>query len=124
MRYTFRDAIWSRKTLASMAILVTGGAGYIGGHMVLGLLDAGHRPVVIDNMSNGVPWAAPESVPLITGDVKPEGIDLTVIHGTAGSWSQRARKSDHGPSTASRRRLGCRHGGLTHDRDTATPVRG
>jgi 4,5-dihydroxyphthalate decarboxylase len=29
-------------------------------------------------------------MPLITGDVKPEGIDLTVIHGTAGSWSQRA----------------------------------
>ena len=29
-------------------------------------------------------------VPLITGDVKPEGIDLTVIHGTQGSWSERA----------------------------------
>ena len=51
-----------------MAILVTGGAGYIGGHMLLGLLDAGHRPVVIDNMSNGVPWAVPEGVPLVRGD--------------------------------------------------------
>jgi UDP-glucose 4-epimerase len=51
-----------------MAILVTGGAGYIGGHMVLGLLDAGHQPVVIDNMSNGVPWAVPEGVPLVRGD--------------------------------------------------------
>src|SRR2546423_13955384 len=29
-------------------------------------------------------------MPLITGDVKPEGIDLTVIHGALGSWSDRA----------------------------------
>jgi UDP-glucose 4-epimerase len=51
-----------------MTILVTGGAGYIGGHMVLGLLDAGYQPVVIDNMSNGVPWAVPKGVPLVVGD--------------------------------------------------------
>src|ERR1700733_8594725 len=51
-----------------MAILVTGGAGYIGGHMGLGLLDAGHQPIVIDNMSNGVPWAVPAGVPLVLGD--------------------------------------------------------
>jgi UDP-glucose 4-epimerase len=51
-----------------MAVLVTGGAGYIGGHMVLALLDAGHRPVVIDDMSNGVPWALPAGVPLVVGD--------------------------------------------------------
>ncbi len=36
-----------------MAILVTGGAGYIGGHMVLGLLDSGHQPIVIDNKAGG-----------------------------------------------------------------------
>ncbi len=52
-----------------MAILVTGGAGYIGGHMVLALLDAGEKPVVIDNMSNGVPWAVPAGVPFVFGDV-------------------------------------------------------
>jgi UDP-glucose 4-epimerase len=51
-----------------MAVLVTGGAGYIGGHMVLGLLDAGEEPVVIDNMSNGVPWAIPNGVCFVLGD--------------------------------------------------------
>jgi UDP-glucose 4-epimerase len=51
-----------------MTVLVTGGAGYIGGHMVLGLLDVGEQPVVIDNMSNGVPWAVPKGVPFVLGD--------------------------------------------------------
>src|SRR5262245_53915556 len=52
-----------------MTVLVTGGAGYIGGHMVLGLLDAGEQPIVIDNMINGVPWAIPSGVPFILGDI-------------------------------------------------------
>ena len=52
-----------------MTILVTGGAGYIGGHMVLGLLDRGITPVVIDDMSNGVPWALRPDVPFYHGDV-------------------------------------------------------
>lgn len=52
-----------------MTILVTGGAGYIGGHMVLALKDAGESCVVIDNMYNGVPWAIPEGVPFVLGDV-------------------------------------------------------
>src|SRR3546814_2110028 len=36
---------------------VTGGAGYIGSHAVLSLLDAGHRVVVIDNLVTGFAWA-------------------------------------------------------------------
>jgi UDP-glucose 4-epimerase len=52
-----------------MAILVTGGAGFIGGHMVLGLLDRGIVPVVLDNMSNGVAWALRPNVPFYHGDV-------------------------------------------------------
>jgi UDP-glucose 4-epimerase len=51
-----------------MTVLVTGGAGYIGGHMVLGLLDAGEELVIIDNMSNGVPWAIPNGVRFVLGD--------------------------------------------------------
>ena len=52
-----------------MAVLVTGGAGYIGGHMVLGLLDTGEIAVVLDNLSTGFDWAVPEGVPLKVGDM-------------------------------------------------------
>ncbi|ACB95490.1 UDP-glucose 4-epimerase GalE [Beijerinckia indica] len=51
-----------------MSVLVTGGAGYIGGHMVLGLLDAGQKVVVLDNLSTGFSWAVPQGVDLIIGD--------------------------------------------------------
>jgi UDP-glucose 4-epimerase len=51
-----------------MTVLVTGGAGYIGGHMTLGLLDAGERVVVLDNLSTGFGWAVPEAAKLIVGD--------------------------------------------------------
>ncbi|MBU2581053.1 MAG: UDP-glucose 4-epimerase GalE [Alphaproteobacteria bacterium] len=52
-----------------MTILVTGGAGYIGSHMVLELRDAGEEVVVIDNLSTGFDWAVPAGVPLIVGDI-------------------------------------------------------
>ena len=51
-----------------MAVLVTGGAGYIGGHMVLGLGDAGEKIVVIDNLSTGFAWAVPANATLVVGD--------------------------------------------------------
>ena len=51
-----------------MTILVTGGAGYIGSHMVLELADAGEPVVVLDNLSTGFAWAVAEGVPLIVGD--------------------------------------------------------
>ena len=40
-----------------MAVLVTGGAGYIGSHMVLALTDAGQDVVVLDNLTTGFAWA-------------------------------------------------------------------
>ena len=52
-----------------MTVLVTGGAGYIGGHMVLALLDAGEKAVVLDDLSTGFRWAVPEAAKLIVGDV-------------------------------------------------------
>ena len=51
-----------------MSVLVTGGAGYIGGHMALGLLDAGETVVVLDNLSTGFAWAVPEGAKLVVGD--------------------------------------------------------
>lgn len=35
-------------------VLVTGGAGYIGSHCVVELIQAGYRPVVVDNFSNAI----------------------------------------------------------------------
>jgi UDP-glucose 4-epimerase len=51
-----------------MSILVTGGAGYIGSHMVHELVDAGEQVVVLDNLSTGFSWAIPQSVLLIVGE--------------------------------------------------------
>ena len=51
-----------------MTVLVTGGAGYIGGHMALALLDAGESVVVLDNLSTGFAWAVPPGAKLIVGD--------------------------------------------------------
>ena len=51
-----------------MSVLVTGGAGYIGGHMALSLLDAGETVVVLDNLSTGFAWAVPEGANLVVGD--------------------------------------------------------
>ncbi len=44
-----------------MRVLVCGGAGYIGSHMVRRLIRAGHTPVVFDNMSTGHAWAVTEA---------------------------------------------------------------
>ena len=55
-----------------MAILVTGGAGYIGGHMVLALLDAGEQVVVLDDLSTGFAWAVPTAATLVVGDIGDE----------------------------------------------------
>lgn len=51
-----------------MSILITGGAGYIGSHMVWALADAGQPVVVVDNLTTGFDWALPPDVPLIRGN--------------------------------------------------------
>ncbi len=49
-------------------ILVTGGAGYIGGHVLLALIEAGMDAVVIDDLSTGRREAVPEGIRLIEGN--------------------------------------------------------
>lgn len=53
-----------------MRVLVTGGAGYIGSHMVRRLLARGHMPIVVDSLEYGHKEAVPASVPLIVGNIK------------------------------------------------------
>jgi UDP-glucose 4-epimerase len=62
-----------------MTVLVTGGAGYVGSHMVLELVDAGERVVVLDNLSAGFPWAVAEGVPLIVGDTGDQTLVARLI---------------------------------------------
>src|SRR5476651_603932 len=50
-----------------MTILVTGGAGYIGSHMVHELVDAGEPVVVLDNLSTGFRFLVPGKVPFVAG---------------------------------------------------------
>lgn len=52
-----------------MTVLVTGGAGYIGSHMVWELLDHGEDVVVIDRLSTGFNWAVPPEARLVVGDI-------------------------------------------------------
>nr|WP_277614339.1 UDP-glucose 4-epimerase GalE [Kaistia nematophila] len=54
--------------------MVTGGAGYIGSHMVWRLVDAGEAVVVLDRLSTGFQWAvAPEAV-FVEGDIADEAL--------------------------------------------------
>jgi UDP-glucose 4-epimerase len=62
-----------------MTVLVTGGAGYIGSHMVHALLDQGESVVVLDNLSTGFDWAVPKSVPLVIGETGDQGLTAALI---------------------------------------------
>ena len=62
-----------------MTVLVTGGAGYIGSHMVHALVEAGESVVVIDNLSTGFSAFLPEGVPLFIGDAGDENLVEGVI---------------------------------------------
>ena len=58
-----------------MNVLVTGGAGYIGSHTCVELIEAGHTPIVIDNLSN----SNPESLHRVA-EITSKTVEFTVIH--------------------------------------------
>ena len=60
--------------LRKTPVLVTGGAGYIGSHAVLALLDADWPVAVIDNLTTGFRWAIPADVPFYHGDIEDAGL--------------------------------------------------
>ncbi len=61
------------------AILVTGGAGYIGSHMTHALLDRGERVVVIDNLSTGVRGLVSSDAEFIEGDIADQEMVRSIM---------------------------------------------
>ncbi|MCI0757153.1 UDP-glucose 4-epimerase GalE [Teichococcus vastitatis] len=64
------------------AVLVTGGAGYIGSQVVLALLEAGFRPTVLDDLSTGVREAVPPGTPFVLGNAGDSDLVRTVLERT------------------------------------------
>jgi UDP-glucose 4-epimerase len=62
-----------------MTTLVTGGAGYIGSHCVLALLERNENVIVLDNLSTGFREAVPPAAKLVVGDVGDERLALELI---------------------------------------------
>jgi UDP-glucose 4-epimerase len=66
-----------------LTVMVTGGAGYIGSHAVLTLLESGHRPVVIDNLVTGFRWAIPDDVAFFEGNIADSQLVSRIIENEA-----------------------------------------
>ena len=64
--------------------LVTGGAGFVGSHVVLALMDKGHEVVVLDNLSQGHRDAVPAGARLIQGDLADTRLLRDVV--SDGPW--------------------------------------
>ena len=62
-----------------MAILVTGGAGFIGSHTALALRDRDDDIVILDNLSTGFEWAIPEGAELVVGDIADKALVCNII---------------------------------------------
>jgi UDP-glucose 4-epimerase len=60
-------------------VLVTGGAGYIGSHAVLALVDAGWPVVVIDDLSTGFEWAVAPQAKFVRGDIADQALVAALI---------------------------------------------
>ena len=60
-----------------MRVLVAGGAGYIGSHTVLKLVESGHEPVIVDNFSNSKPTVISRLEALAGKSLPVHNFDLT-----------------------------------------------
>ena len=66
-----------------MAILVTGGAGYIGSHMAHALVERGEEVVVLDNLATGADWLVPHAASFIRGDISDQALVGALIRDRA-----------------------------------------
>ncbi len=68
------------------AVLVTGGAGYIGSHVAYALLDQGYLPVVLDDLSTGDRAVVPAAAEFVEGKVEDEALVTGLLrkHGITG----------------------------------------
>lgn len=73
-RYTKGRNLSNKKELKKMAILVCGGAGYVGSHCLEGLRQAGFDCIVVDNLTRGH-RAAVGDTPLYVGDISDPAFD-------------------------------------------------
>jgi len=81
-------------------ILVTGGAGYVGSHVVLELLDSGFRTVVLDNLVTDLRPAVDPRAAFVEGCLEDEAL-VRRLYGTttsAASFTAPARRSRRSPS--------------------------
>jgi UDP-glucose 4-epimerase len=62
-----------------MAVLVTGGAGYIGSHLVWELLDSDEEVIVLDRLSTGFEWAVAPEAKLIVGDIADSSLVKSLL---------------------------------------------
>jgi UDP-glucose 4-epimerase len=69
------------------AVLITGGAGYIGSHAAYAFLDAGREVVVLDDLSTGVRASLPARATFYQGCVSDRGLvtDIVTRHGVEGA---------------------------------------
>ena len=66
-----------------MAVLITGGAGYIGSHAVLECIDRGETVVVLDDLRTGFAWAVPPGVTLVRGSVADRALVVDTLRAHA-----------------------------------------
>ncbi|MFD9005217.1 UDP-glucose 4-epimerase GalE [Streptomyces sp. NPDC059582] len=77
-----------------MTWLITGGAGYIGAHVVRAMTEAGERTVVYDDLSTGIADRVPDGVPVVTGSTLDAALVARTLaeHGVTGVVHLAAKK--------------------------------